>query len=188
MKTPKKIILLSAALLIIIATALIIWRANIVRQSNHPLDISEIIHQEELHELTLTIYHLSPFTFINLPLSVEDLINDFHEDRFVISGEELAYHIDLLQRIGGATLIPYNHEKDETGLDARIHYVFEHRQNRRTFSVSMWSWGSDYSIFVNGVEVKAEQVFYDVLLRFLLENLSKDLEPYLRLLGFWDEE
>ena len=179
MSLRKKIILISIMLVLIISTILVFWTVNNVRQTREPINFAEIIEQGRVDELTLAIYYWSPYYLTPRSWGVDDVMDE--QRQHVVAGDILKKHIDLLKQLDDAVLVPVEYE---AFLNARMHYVFEHRRSRRTFTVSMWGWGCPdmerESIFVNGVAVEEERIFYDVLMQFLPEDLAMELETYLK--------
>jgi len=55
--------------------------------------------------------------------------------------------------------------------------LFETKKKGKILDVVMWS--CDGGIVVNGVEVKDNNIFYDVIIPFLPEEAVKDLEKYM---------
>ena len=54
-----------------------------------------------------------------------------------------------------------------------MYYVLESKKNGKLIDVAMW--GDEDNIFVNGFEVKENNIFYDVVIPFLPENEVKEL-------------
>jgi len=133
---------------------------------------STLIKSGNLHDLSLTIYYVSPFVFTNHPWSVDDLIRECEGQEIVVDGSDLGKYIDLLNQIGNTALIPVLEKSSY--LDARIYYVFETEKRGKIFDVAMWS--SDGGIFVSGLEVKGTNIFYDVITPFLSEDAVKTLK------------
>ena len=132
---------------------------------------SKQIEQGNLNDLSFTIYYVSPNIFTLYPWSVDDLVRGHP---IVIDGTRLEEHIDLLKQMSNAALIPVEHE---TRINARIYYVFETKKGKKIFDVAMW--GDDNSIYVNGLEVEENNIFYDVLMPFLPEDAAEELQTYL---------
>lgn len=135
------------------------------------LNVSELIKNENINDISLTIYYVSPDTLTFLALSVDDLINR-DDNKIVISGSDLEEHIDLFKQINNDVLIPV--KKKTSVLDFRVYYVLESKKNGKLFDVAMW--GEDQSIFVNEFEVKGNDIFFDVIIPFLPEDEAKKLE------------
>jgi hypothetical protein len=83
-------------------------------------------------------------------------------------------HTDLLKQLSNAALIPV---EPESRINARLYYVFETKKGKKILDVAMW--GNDSSIYVNGLEVKENINFYDVLMPFLPEDKAKEFKEYL---------
>jgi len=128
---------------------------------------SERIEKDSLDDLTLTIYYIDPTILTRYPLSIDKLINDSDVNKIVITGEELAEHISLFRNITIATLKPV---RKKSYIDARIYYVFESEGNRKLLDVILW--GENSSMFINGLEIKENNVFYDVMMPILPEDIT----------------
>lgn len=174
MKRKNGIILGVFILLFIAVTSLIMFGSNDIISKKSSIKFSKLLKQENLDDLSLTIYYINPLILTLYPLSVDDLINMDNVHKIIIDGSNLEEHIDLLNRISNVDLVPV---EQESRVDARLYYVFETENNRKVFDVSMW--GKDNSIFVNGIETEENDIFYDVLETFLPDEITKDLELYL---------
>jgi len=75
----------------------------------------------------------------------------------------------LFKRMGATTLIPVL--KKSPYLDAHIYYVFETEENGKLFDVAMW--GIYGGVYVNGVEVNDNAIFYDAIMPFLPDDIDK---------------
>jgi hypothetical protein len=174
MKTKKYIIVGFIVFLIFITTLLTsCWKDN-VDSKKQSLNFSDLINNENIDDISLTIYFINPFILTRHPWSAEEIIRSREEQKIVINGNDLEEHIDLFKQINNDDLIPV---KKKSYLDARLYYVFESKKNGKLFDVAMW--GSDNSIFVNGFEVKENEIFYDVIKPFLPIDAVKELEDYL---------
>lgn len=137
------------------------------------LNISALIENEDINDISLTIYYLDLRALLFYPISsVEDLIQRTDDEKIVISGSDLKEHVDLFRKMSNEVFIPV--WKKSSDLNLRIYYVLESKINGKLFDVAMW--GDEGSIFVNGVEVKENKIFYDVIIPFLPEDVAKDLE------------
>jgi hypothetical protein len=161
-------------MLLLVNTILVSCGRDNIHSKNTLLQFSELIESGNLSDFSLTIYYMSPFTSTRYPLSAEDLISRREENKIVINGSRLEEHIDLLNQINNTVLIPVEHK---SRIDARLYYVFETKKDGKLFSVSMW--GEDNSIFVNGIEVKGNDIFYDIVMPFLPTDAVKEFETYL---------
>lgn len=137
-------------------------------------NFSKLIEKGNLDDLSLTIYYISPSIFTLRPLSVDDLLNCNDVQKIVVSSSNLKEHMDLLNQVNHEILTPV---EDKPRIDARIYYVFETKKGGKIFSVAMW--GVDNSIFVNEVAVKDDDVFYNIIIPFLPEDIVKELNPYI---------
>lgn len=95
-----------------------------------------------------------------------------------VEGNLLTEHSDLFKQLGFDILIPIEKKSFEKPfINARIFYVFEDSKGRKLFDVSMW--GKERSVFVNGVEFRENDIFYDIIIPFLPTDIASDLEYYL---------
>jgi len=175
-KALKVTIVLLLALVI-----LIICGRAIMRFRNNAPTLYEIIQNGNVSDLTLTIYYTSPFLDTRMPFSLDWFTYRGYREKVVISGDKLKEHIDILYQISTVDLIPV---ENKTFLDARMYYVFETENDGKIFSVAMWGLidSEDYTMFVNGVQVMVDDIFYEVLMMFLPEHAAGVLTEYLRLL------
>ena len=79
----------------------------------------------------------------------------------------------MLEQLANTVLTPAEQEPDGF---ARIYYEFKTKQNRTIYSVCMWS-GSG-GIFVNGLVVEEEDIFYDVIMPFLPTDAAEALDRF----------
>ncbi|MFZ7131885.1 MAG: hypothetical protein ACOWWR_05965 [Eubacteriales bacterium] len=142
-------------------------------RTEKPLTCLSQIEQDNIRDISLTIYYIGPYSFTNYPYDADDIIMS-HQYKTVIDGTRLKGHIDLLKQMGNADLIPV--EPDDF-IDIRIYYVFETKKGENIFDVSMW--GDDRNMYVNRIEVEENDIFYDVLLLFLPDDAAEELESYL---------
>lgn len=168
----KKI--LSALLFLFLLLFLISFIYNIyIRKTS--LNFSKLIENENINDISLTIYYLSPDALMLYPVSsVEDLIQCC-DRKIVINGSSLEGHIDLFKQISNDDLKMVMRKSSD--LDLRIYYLLESRKNGKLFDVAMWGEKGD-SIFVNEFEVKENDIFYDVIIPFLSEDEVKGLENF----------
>ena len=103
------------------------------------------------------------------------------EQKFVIDGNSLEEHIELLKQVGNITLIPV---KEESYINARIYYVFETNKGNKIFDVTMWGYAEgmgqfdDEYININGFAFKENDIFYDLIIPFLPEDGANMIEGY----------
>ncbi len=178
----KKQITFGFIILLLLAVTFICGCTEVNMFSKKPLlDFSELIENENINNISLTIYYISPYILTDIPLSVDDLINSNSVKKIVINGNDLEEHIDLFKHISNDVLLPV---KKKSYLDARLYYVLESKENGKLFDVTMWG-GDNNSIFVNGFEVKENYIFYDLVKPFLPEDAAKELDNYVA--GIWPE-
>lgn len=143
------------------------------------IDFYKLIEEENL---SLTIYYMNPFTMTFMPLDVEGLIHSVSEAtdseqkyQIVVDSKSLKEHIDLLNQINSVSLAQVELEEDH--MNARIYYLFENGDGEKLLDVAMWAY--DRNIYVNGVLVEEENVFYDIIIPFLPEEEVEWFETYL---------
>ena len=172
----KKYIIAGFLILTLLAvTVLSIFGGNHMQSKKALNTFSKLIESGNLDKLSLTIYYTSPFILTRQPLSVDDLIGFSDVKKGVIKGSDLEEHINLLNHMVNADLISV---KNKSYLDARIYYVFETEEEGKIFDVAIGVSDSK-SIIFNGVKVKGNDIFYDVIIPFLPEDAVKELEVYL---------
>ena len=167
-------------------------------------EISESIENGD-GDVNLTIYYMGSHITTRIPLSVDNLIygitsindkkkrdetNGFFEYKVVVNSDKLEEHINLLNQICNAVLIPVEHK---TVISARIYFVFESKTSGKIFEVAMWGAQLDDEsnyiepcIIVNGIAINVNEIFYDVIIPFLPEDAVKELEIYIGR-RTWDE-
>ncbi|WP_020616453.1 hypothetical protein [Paenibacillus daejeonensis] len=133
-------------------------------------DLSQLIKNEDMDDVRLTIYHASLLILTPYPWKVDDLIRATSEDKIVIEGKELEAYIPILNQINKDVLNPVWWKKSPYQ-DVRLYYVFESKKNGKLFDVGLW--GFDNSHYVNGIEVKENRLFYDVIMPFLPDGEMK---------------
>lgn len=171
----KRSTVLRVLILIFALTIFVSCGGNNMRPEKELKNFTKEIENGNLANLGLTIFYLSPSTLTLYPLSVDDLINSSNVHKVVINGSRLDENIELLKQINNDALVPV---QQKSRINARIYYVFENNKERKIFDVAMW--GETDSIFVNGCEVKENDIFYDVIMPFLPEDAVKELETYLK--------
>lgn len=173
----KYFLIIIIILVLLVATVLISSGCMSIQVENASIELSEyiqLVKQGKDDELKLTIYYMSPYVFTQWPLSERELMEKRFEYIITVNGQRLREHIDLLEQVANADLIPI---EKESFVDARLYYVFETKKNRKIFSVCMWD--SNGGILVNGIEVEEAPIFYEVVLPFLPEDAAENWEMYL---------
>jgi len=168
-----------AGLLILLSVAIIILAisvGNYMRQKKELKEsmksFSKLIESGNLDDVTLTIYYIPPHIDTSWAWRVDDLIRGCNP--FVIEGNELEKHIDLLIRLNNTALKPVI---KKSYLNARIYYVFETEKDGKILDAAMWS--GNNNILVNEIEVKVYDILYDVIMPFLPEDVVIQFEVYL---------
>ena len=169
MRANKRIIGLFAVILLV-AVIFAIYGGDYVQSKKALNNFSKLVDNGKVGDLNLTIYYMKPW-FTLIPTSIDMLINGCYDYKIIISGSNLDEHIDLLKQMGNAALIPVIHS---SRIDACLYYIFETEEEGKIFDVAMW--GDNYSIYVNGLEVKSNDIFYDIVMPFLSDDLAANLE------------
>ena len=173
--TPKKTVVLGFQIFTLLTlTILANCGGNDMRPKDVMNSLAKITEKTIFDDLSLTIYYISPSILTRAPLSVDDLMNFNSVKKIVINGNDIEEHIDFFEKISKDDLIPV---KKTSRIDARFYYVFESEKDGKILDVAMW--GDDNSIFINGFEVKGNDIFYDVIKPFLSEEAKNDLDAYL---------
>jgi hypothetical protein len=101
---------------------------NDIRLGKALNNFSKSIEKENLDNITLTIYYLSPFILTRAPLSIDNLISHNATQKIVVDSNSLKEHVDLLNQINEDILIRIEYE---SSIDARLYYVFETKKTAR---------------------------------------------------------
>lgn len=180
MNLKRNVVLEICTFLLLSVTILTGCGGNDMRPEKALKNFSKQIEQGNLNDIHLTVYYLSPFILTRTPLSIDDLVNHNAVQKFVVDGSTLKEHTDLLSQISNDVVIPV---EQKSHINTRLYFVFETTKDKKIFDVSMW--GDDNSIFINGLEVKENKLFYDVVSPFLPEDAVKELNNYIA--GIWPE-
>jgi hypothetical protein len=147
---------------------------SIPKISDSTPKLSEIIEDGDLHNLTLTIYYMSFSASTRLPVSLDRLTSELYDYKVTVSGEQLEEHSDLLNQISKTVLLP---AENESFVDARLYYVFEHEEYGEIFSFLIFTgYGTMY---INGYEVEHNNIFYYAVIPFLPADAVEAIEMYL---------
>jgi hypothetical protein len=173
-----KIIILLFVSMIVIS---ICMEANMLARKPS-LDFSKIFDKEDIDDISLSIFYISPFILTTFPLGVDDLMYDNSTFRIVVNGNELEKSIILLKQMSGDDLILA--KTRSTYMNVRLYYVFESKKNGKLLDVAMWGYGGEEGgIFINGIDVKENDIFYRVVIPFMPENAVEEFENYRA--GIW---
>jgi hypothetical protein len=161
---PKKGILFKFLTLLVITIFLFIsWLFYDIYNKKSSISLSEFLAQEDYEGLRLTIFYLYPHTLTWIPLNIDGLTGGLYEYKITIQGiiqEEDIF--EILTFLADIDLVPV---ENESRIDARIYYVFETEKGQKLFDVAMW--GENESLYVNGVEVEENYLFYEVIRPYL---------------------
>jgi hypothetical protein len=171
----KKFIILGLALLLLFANIILVGcGGSNMNLKTTSVNFSELIESGNLNDITLTIYYMDFSIRTRIPLSLESLMGGRYNHRVVITGEDLVKHRDLLEQIINVELIPV---ENETFVNARLYYVFEHGEHEEMFS--FLAFGGGDTMFVNGLEVEYNSIFFEAVLPFLPDDAVETIERYL---------
>jgi len=158
--------------LLIVPTIIIlfIWGRSKMNISKTTLTPHEFIEQGEYGGLGLTIYFMDPYCLTRAPIRVIDLTENQYDYKITINGSAQGDDIfnTILNPLINTELLPV---ENKSYVDARIYYVIETEKGQKLFDVAMW--GKNNSIFVNGVQVNENKIYYDVIIPFLPEYAVK---------------
>jgi hypothetical protein len=166
------ICLCSFAFLVI--TALFVYGSANMQTKRALNNFSHLIESKNLDDLHLTIYYISPLILTPHPLSADNLISRSNVNKTVVHGDSLETYRDLLKQLNADAFAPVN---EKSYIDARLCYVFENSDGKL---LTVAFGGVNDSIFVNGVEVKNNKIFTDVIRPFLTEDSIRVLAVYFR--------
>lgn len=110
-------------------------------------------------DMSLTLYNITPHIAYNVPVRKADIMQT---SEIVLDSTELSSRIDYLNKIDYSIL-------DEPEItfyeDLRIYYYIETESDGIVLEVGMY--GTDGTIFVNGVEVEYDPVFFELVEPYL---------------------
>jgi len=147
-------------------------------------NLSDLLADGDPDDIILTIYSMIPNTLTFVPVSVESLVNGSFDHKAVIGNSLLSDHVDLLDQINNAVLIPV---EENYILTIRLCYVLENTITGKTFDVAfggyIYSYYSYYAIsagciLVNGIAVKEDKAFFDIIRPFLSQDMVDKLERF----------
>ena len=199
MNTKKNIILIILTFILISIINLNSCGGSDIRFKESLNDFSVLIESGNLSDLNLIIYYMNPFTLTRAALSVDDLVygitannepqrtkndkNGLYEQKIVIDGSRLEEHIDLLDQMINTTI---TFAKKEYHLNARIYCTFSTEKEGIILDIAMWAikdnGDNNKTIIVNGYNIKATDIFYDILIKFLPEGPAYTIQKYLNVL------
>ena len=173
----KKFSILVLAISILFASVSLVgcWRNNM-----------NTIEYENFSDISLTIYYRDFFS-LSRPATLEQLIggwydntgqqiNGWYDHRVVVTGQDLLEHRDLINQLFVTELAP---TETKSIVDARLYYVFEHKTYGELFSFLGFELETG-NVFVNGVEVEHNNIFFEVILPFLSEDIAEQVGRFIK--------
>ena len=176
MQTKKKIYFMILIFVLLAISILTIFGGRNIQARRALNRFSNLIGTENLDGVRLTIYYMNTFIFTN-PISVDELIRrsdvDSYTNKIIVYGDSLEEHRGLLKQLNSKAFTPVI---KKSYLDTRLCYIFETDDDGEILVVAFGDLGN--IIFVNGVEVKSNKIFIDIIKPFLTEDAIKKLAGY----------
>lgn len=148
--------------------------SNSKKSSEEKYDIFDMLECRNVDDLKLVIYYKSPFTLTRYPWDTATLIENC-DYRIEVDGEKLEKYVDIFKQINNDVFVTVNKPSYE---DVRICYTIENIHSGKNVNVALWG-GNGNSIFVNGVEVEVNDIFYDVIMPFLEDDSVNELKEWI---------
>ncbi len=133
-------------------------------------DFSESIANGIPSDMSLTIYHAKPSLSTDIPLDEDGLISwgsNMEDPRIagkvVLDSTQLSSQIDQLKNISSSSLRKPLISRHK---DLRLYYYIGTETDGKVLEVGMYSTGG--TMYVNGVEVKYDPVFFDLVSPYLV--------------------
>ena len=133
-------------------------------------DYEEMMQGDIPKDLRLTIYYMSPKILTRFPLNTDQMVSFRETKSIVVSSEKLALYLPVLKNLKHSVLQPV---EEETYLNARLYYVFETGNSNKILEIAISYIHSN--VFVNGIEVKDNPIFYEIIDPFLTEDAHSTL-------------
>ena len=151
-------------------------------QTKTSIDFLEILKNENVEDLTLTIYHCDPRYLSSYNYSSKEELIEAEKHgyvyKIVVNGETLKKHIDSFVQINNGTIQPIY--KKAKYVDATTYYILESKNNKKIFDVLLWGLyntpAEEAVIFFNGFEIKRNQVFSDIIKPFLPVDIKNSVD------------
>ncbi len=145
-----------------------------------PLDpaiasVVEALEQEDLENMTLTIYYLPWNIFLRAPLTVDKLVDDSSTEVVVLGRDEMAKAVQMMkEELPSATLEPA--KEPLLRQFARLYYVCE-INGEKLFDVSYENTtGTTGGMFFNGEEIEYNELFYRIVEPYI-PNFKYSADP-----------
>ena len=171
---PAKKYIFGGFIIVLLSVITIFNSFGNVRLKDIAPEFYELIQSGNLGDVTLTIYYMS-LTVDTRLVHIDDLVNRrFNSQKITVDGTRLEEHLDLFKQLSNVDFTPV---RRRAFLDARIYYVFETEQYGNIFDVGMWgSRGHYLSMFANRIELRENDIFYEIILPFLPEDMVEFLK------------
>lgn len=153
------------ALIILSATMLAGCEATTPTLQDVMADYTKMLDGPLPENLRLTIYYIDPSVLTRVSISTDNLINFPGVKKIVVECEELKQHLERLKKLDASILQPV---KEESYINARLHYVFETKKSGKILEVTISQIHG--SVFINGIEVEDNPIFYELIDPFLTEE------------------
>ena len=178
----KGIIIALAVLLSAAITCQSVWLANrgIPRVSlNLALHAYEAAFDDGApDDLKLTIYYISPAIVTRAPIyTLEQLrgANDDHATQIHVGAEELSAHAEQFRKLDADDLCPETVYSAVSGRGGRILgflrmvYILEREDGEILLKIYACNLVRDESVIVNGIKVKNDPIFYELIDPYLTD-------------------
>ena len=135
---------------------------------------SEMLQNGKVSELEMTIYYVSPPILTQYPWGVDNVKKSSHTRVVTVSGEKLREQIDLLKELSADNLRLTSSEY----LDARFCCEFSNASGEVLLTLVSGGIGGD--VYVNGIAVEENEIFYKLLIPHISEeNIKQPMIDYL---------
>lgn len=128
-------------------------------------DYSNMLEKELPEDLHLTIYYIDPGILTQYAVSTDRLVAFPGVTKITVESDELASHLELLKTLEFTALQPV---QGDSYINARLYYAFEVGDSEKILEVVI----SEIHgvVFLNGVAVENNPVFYELIIPFLSEE------------------
>lgn len=151
---------------IIVFLSILTGCVNTSAPPKNPLaDYEKMLSGDIPQNLLLTIYYMDPTISTRMPLSAEDLMGFPETRKIVVEFGELAANFEPFKELKFSILQP---AKATSYINARMYYVLEADDFGKLLEVTISQIRGN--IFVNGMEIEHNQVFYDLIDPFLTDE------------------
>lgn len=153
---------------------------------NHALHAYEAAFDEGApDDLKLTIYYLPPCSWTRAPIwKLEQLDNMSFGEKIVVGAEELLAHAEQFRELDADGLYPQSVFSELVcddmyfGQHLRMGYILEREDGEILLEVYTYDLLSNECVIVNGVRVKNEPVFYDLIDPYLTDADRETLRAW----------